>query len=153
LYFRLSFTCLKKPVFSKGDLLQRKVGTSQPVTISKKWKNPSSALRRRRRNCTYSQVCCYVDWIFRGENTSHFPNKKGQTLGASWDFQTFFFVHLEACGWLGWSLEMTLYRCCVGLLDSHLPRVYPLDLVLVQQVAIQCVTDSCADATLEPGLG
>ncbi len=29
-------TCLKKPVFS------------QPFTISKKWKNPSSALRRRR---------------------------------------------------------------------------------------------------------
>jgi hypothetical protein len=28
-----------------------------------------------------------------------------------------------------------------------------LDLVLVQQVAIQCVTDSYADATLEPGLG
>jgi hypothetical protein len=40
LYFQLS--CLKKLVFSKRE------GTSQLVTISKKWKNPSSALRRRR---------------------------------------------------------------------------------------------------------
>jgi hypothetical protein len=55
-----SLTCRKKPVFSKRDLLRWKVpamlywdfwpaeGTSQPVTISKKWKNPSSALRRKR---------------------------------------------------------------------------------------------------------
>jgi hypothetical protein len=33
--------------------------------------------------------CCYVDWILRGENTWHFPNKKGQTLGASWIFKPF----------------------------------------------------------------
>jgi hypothetical protein len=53
-------TCPKKPVFSKRDLLWWKVpagwtrifwpadSTSQPVTISKKWKNPSSTLLRKR---------------------------------------------------------------------------------------------------------
>jgi hypothetical protein len=51
--FVFSATCIKKPVFSKRDLLSWKVPTrlywdlltdrrsSQPVTISKKWKNPS----------------------------------------------------------------------------------------------------------------
>ncbi len=55
-----SLTSLKKPVFSKRDLLRWKVparlywdfltsgGTNQRVTISKKWKNLSSALRRKR---------------------------------------------------------------------------------------------------------
>jgi hypothetical protein len=55
-----SLTCLKKPVFSKRDLLWWKVpagctrifwpaeGTSQLVTISKKWKNPSSILLRKK---------------------------------------------------------------------------------------------------------
>ncbi len=55
-----SLTCLQKPVFSKQDLLWWKVsavctmifwpaeGTSQPVTISKKWTNPSSTLFRKR---------------------------------------------------------------------------------------------------------
>jgi hypothetical protein len=74
--FSSSLTCLKKPVFTKRDVLRWKVparllywdllasgryqlgcctgifwpaeGTSQAVTISKKWKNPSSALRRTR---------------------------------------------------------------------------------------------------------
>jgi hypothetical protein len=55
-------TCLEKPVFIKGDLLLWKVRrarlywdlltslkvTSEPVTMSKKWKNPSSALPRKR---------------------------------------------------------------------------------------------------------
>jgi hypothetical protein len=56
-----SLACLEKPVFSKRDLLRWKVpamlylgssdrreGTSQPVTISKKWKNPSFTFRRKR---------------------------------------------------------------------------------------------------------
>ncbi len=55
-----SLTCLKIPVFSKRYLLRRKIpagctrifwpaeGTSQPVTISKKWKNPTSTLLRKR---------------------------------------------------------------------------------------------------------
>jgi len=50
-----SLTCLKKPVPSKRDLLRSKVlarlywdFTNQPVTISKKWKNPSYVLRRKR---------------------------------------------------------------------------------------------------------
>ncbi len=60
-----SLTCLKKPVFNNWDLLRWKVparlptqavlgsskpakGTHQPVTISKKWKNPSSAFPRKR---------------------------------------------------------------------------------------------------------
>jgi hypothetical protein len=48
-----SLTCLKKPLFSKRSLLRWKVeGYSGQlkvlVTISKKWKNPSSASRRER---------------------------------------------------------------------------------------------------------
>ncbi len=55
-----SLTYLKKPVFSKRDLLRWKVqpgctgifcpaeGTSQPITISTKWKNPSNALPRKK---------------------------------------------------------------------------------------------------------
>ncbi len=116
-----SQTCLKKPVFSKGDLLQWKVGTSQPVTISKKWKNPSSALRRKR-TCTQTLLLLYikiftpwgasflhsefflsdfyVDWIFRGRKYFTLSKQERTDSGSQLDFQkTFFFVHLEACVW------------------------------------------------------
>jgi hypothetical protein len=55
-----SLTCLKKRVFSKGTFCGGKYqpdytgnfwpgeGTSQPIAISKKWKNPSSPLHRKR---------------------------------------------------------------------------------------------------------
>ncbi len=91
-----SLTSLKKPVFSKRDLLWWKVhtsqallgcfwpteGTSQPITISETWKNPSSAFHRKR---TWVQAVLWFSICSLGLPAwdTDLKSRKGLYLGPS----------------------------------------------------------------------